>query len=291
MNLLKQVLTLASRAFRFAFYRNQWRVLIHKGAIEKQNFSAFHLLRPPKDRFWADPFVVKHENKIYLFIEVAEYKNPKGYISVLELDSEFNLTRTTKVLEEPWHLSYPYVFKHAGEFWMIPESLDNKKVTLYKCNAFPYKWEKYRDLLDNQSLLDSSIFSFNGKWWLFCGRENDSSSNCNELFNIFFSDDPIDGIWSPHPLNPIKCDLSGARPAGNVFKRNGHLMRPAQNCTVRYGGSTVIYRIEELTTTTYFETKVEEIYPESYPNAKGIHHFSECEDLVVTDMLFFISKI
>ncbi len=290
MSPLQNLRKLFRRTYRFLFFRVHWEILVQKGVIGKQDFSKFKLLTPPRDCFWADPFVVKRDDKVYIFIEVAEYKKFKGYISVLELDLKLNLLEVRKVLEEPWHLSYPFVFEHAGTFWMIPESKANKKVTLYKCTSFPDKWQKYRDLLENQRIVDSSVFFFNNKWWLFCGGPGANHPNSNELFFIFFSDDPIDGAWTPHPLNPVKCDISGGRPAGNIFLRNGQLMRLAQNCSIGYGGSTVIYRINELTTTSYSETKIEDVHPEGFPNAIGMHHFSESEGFVASDISFYIPK-
>ena len=45
------------------------------------------------------------------------------------------------MLKEPFHLSYPYVFKHKGTYYMIPESRAAGAVRLYRARSFPLSLE------------------------------------------------------------------------------------------------------------------------------------------------------
>jgi hypothetical protein len=47
----------------------QWFVLYHASAELTTSLGRFKALTPPKDRFWADPFVVARDGKHYVFIE------------------------------------------------------------------------------------------------------------------------------------------------------------------------------------------------------------------------------
>jgi len=71
------------------------------------------------------------------------------------------------VLEEPWHLSYPFLIEHDDELWMIPESSGNRDVALYKCVGFPNKWERHATLLSGLELADATITRHNGMHYLF----------------------------------------------------------------------------------------------------------------------------
>ena len=46
------------------------------------------------------------------------------------------------------HLSYPYVFAHAGAWYMVPESAQDRRVALYRALDVPYEWERVATLID-----------------------------------------------------------------------------------------------------------------------------------------------
>ena len=87
----------------------------------------------------------------------------------------------------------------------------------------------------------------------------------------------------PHPLNPIVKDIHSARPAGRIFLHNGSLIRPSQDCSVRYGYAINFNRIITLTETDYAET-CEQIFK---PPLKGpilaTHTFNNMAGLTVID--------
>ena len=80
-----------------------------------------------------------------------------------------------------------------------------------------------------------------------------TQSFSSELF-LFFSDDPVNGDWKFHELNPIIVDASKARISGILFDGK-NVYRVAQSPGFNfYGKSTLIYRIDELTEFSYRET-------------------------------------
>jgi hypothetical protein len=85
--------------------------------------------------------MVRSGNSYFIFVEEFIYKTNKGHISVLELDLTGHLLKTERIIENPYHMSYPFVFECDGTWYMIPETGGNRSIELYRCTEFPWKWE------------------------------------------------------------------------------------------------------------------------------------------------------
>ncbi|TIP76798.1 MAG: hypothetical protein E5X58_45090, partial [Mesorhizobium sp.] len=90
----------------------------------------------------------------------------RGVISVAELgdDGSFGVPRV--VLEETHHLSYPQVFAHAGEIFMIPESAAARELVLYRAAQFPDRWVRDTVLLTDKDFNDATLLESAGRFWL-----------------------------------------------------------------------------------------------------------------------------
>ncbi len=77
------------------------------------------------------------EGRTFVFFEDLDHRAGKAVISAIEFDATGPKGDVIRVLEEPWHLSYPFLIEDGGELWMIPESFGNNDVALYKCIEFP----------------------------------------------------------------------------------------------------------------------------------------------------------
>jgi hypothetical protein len=262
----------------------QWILLCHAGKGPSTAVSAFHKLVPPKDRYWADPHVLQRGDHYYVFVEEYPFSSCKGYISVLELDSNGRHLGTRKVLEREYHLSYPFVFEHDGALFMVPETSANRTVELYRCVEFPDRWTFVRNLLEDVFAVDSTLLHHAGKWWLFANVvENAGASPSEELF--LFHAESLDGTWTPHLLNPIVSDVTRSRPAGPILRQNGKLYRVAQNCSVRYGYGIKINEITALSEDCYEERLVHSIEPNWDKKIVATHTLSYADGLTVIDCL------
>src|ERR1051325_961186 len=70
--LCKLSLNYAATQIRHRFFFDQWSLAYRfKTSAEDPNnsFYRFNYLIPPKDKFWADPFPVRHEGKYFVFFE------------------------------------------------------------------------------------------------------------------------------------------------------------------------------------------------------------------------------
>ena len=98
-------------------------------------------IKNTKNHFFADPFISKYNNRNIIFFEDYSFKKNKAAISAIEINSDKSYKQLGTVLEESFHLSYPYIFEHNENLYMCPESNNNKDIRLYKCKEYPMKWE------------------------------------------------------------------------------------------------------------------------------------------------------
>ena len=208
----------AADKLRDVWYLNQWSIAyrLHPGSDGPDpGLHRFKLLRPPADRFWADPFPVSADGLHYIFVEELPFSTNKGHISVLELDASGQLRGTAKVLEKDHHLSYPFVFEWRGERFMIPETGANRSIEVYRAHAFPHQWQLEQILMDDIYAVDATLLELDGAWWMFANVAADGVVNTDEL-HIFKAPTPF-GPWSAHRRNPVKSDGRCARPAEAAF--------------------------------------------------------------------------
>lgn len=240
---------------------------------------------PPRDRFWADPFVIFKNNTHYIFFEEFSFRRNRGVISVIELKENGQHTKSKVVLSRDYHLSYPFLFEENGVLYMIPETSQNNTVELYKCAEFPMKWELETVLIDNIKTVDTTLFKRDGVYWLFTNEKVvENSENWNTI-SIYSSKDLLSGKWKPHPKNPIIKDTPSARPAGKLFKEGNRIYRPSQNCEKHYGYGMVINEINQLDENSYDEKSIQSINPDWSVDLISTHTFNFERKLTVIDAL------
>lgn len=245
-----------------------------------QTYYSFKRLIPPKDRFWADPFPVKHEGKYYIFFEELPYSTRKGHLSVVEVNSQGMVGQPVTILDKPYHLSYPFIFEWCGHHYMIPETGRAGRIDLYRCVEFPHRWEFDRCLLSDVHAVDTTIAEVDGRWWMFTSIKVEGVRELYEL-HLFHADTPL-GPWMAHKCNPVKSDARSSRPAGNIICKAGVFYRPAQ---VGAGYAMSINRIDRLSPEEFRETPVAQILPEWADHLAGTHTLNSSNGLTVIDGL------
>lgn len=289
---LRHLLKIITRSIQRCFYFDQYILLyaINKGKMLSPTLSRYKQLIPPPDRFWADPFIIYEDRKYYVFVEEVMAQNNKGHISYLTIDENEKVSLTKKIIEKPYHMSYPFIFSYNNEYYMIPETSANKTIELYKCVDFPDKWELKMTLMENVQAFDATVLRKNGKWWLFANiRENEQTSSFDELF-LFYSEDLFSGNWTPHVKNPIVSDVRSARPAGNIFEYNGNLYRPSQNSSKIYGYGIKINHIVTLNEEEYKEECISDIEPLWSKKIIAVHTLNFVNEMTIVDGLMKRSR-
>jgi|GEM_PF-489470 len=239
-------------------------------------------LAAPAGRYWADPCIVVHEGRRLLFVEEYGYQESRGVIACLELQGDGRARRLGIALEEAWHLSYPQVFEHEGQWYMTAESGAARRATLYRAAGFPLGWERVGDLLSGRLCVDPTLFHHEGRWYLFANvSESGAGSTCEELF--LFVSDALEGPYAPHPANPIVRDVRRSRPAGRLYRHDGRLIRPSQDCAPDYGAAIVFNEVLELSPTRYRERELARLAPSWMQGLWGCHTYSSVAGTEVVD--------
>jgi len=249
-------------------------------------------IKNPKNRFFADPFVKHYNNRNIIFVEDFDYKKNKAVISAIEINPDKSYTILGPVLDEDFHLSYPYIFEENNELFLCPETHDSNDIRLYKCTEFPMKWEFDRILIKNVSAADSNIFYHENKWWLMTnidssdlGVKLDYHEHDSEL-HIFYADSLNSNNWISHPKNPVIFDSNQARNAGNINSKDGELYRVFQEQSFdTYGKKFGITKILELNTENYKEEILFKVPPNFYNDIFGTHHYSFDNNLIALDYM------
>lgn len=261
----------------------QWFVAIRKRQPGRNfdNASDYRIIRPPADRFYADPFVLAKNGSTYLFLEDYRYSEKRALISYCKLDADGVPGEIEEVLRRPYHLSYPFLLEHEGEMYMIPETKENRAVELYRATEFPTQWALEATLLKDIFAVDATIQLIDDKFWMFVGLSNGQYSNCDELA-LFYADSLL-GPWTPHRNNPVVSDVRRARPAGALFYENGKLIRPSQDCAKAYGYALCFSEILVLNEMEYSERPFARVGPEWASNNLGTHTYSRTDAFEVID--------
>lgn len=221
----------------------------------------------------ADPFLARDGDTWHMFFEVYNWRDNKGEIGLASSKGGDRWRYQHVVLAEPFHLSYPYVFEHDSQWWMVPETGQVQEVRLYCARTFPHDWTYVRPLIAGDELVDSSLFRYDGHWWLFAGAQTGSVHDTLRLYQA----PTLEGPWREHPRSPIVAgDSTGARPAGRVLASDDRLIRFGQDCSRAYGEAVRAFEIIELTETAYAERPLGSgalLGPgDGGWNAGGMHH-------------------
>ena len=247
-------------------------------------------IKNPKNRFFADPFIKHYNDRNIIFVEDFHYKKNKAVISAIEINSDQSYQILGPVLEQDFHLSYPFIFQENNQIFMCPETHETNDIRIYKCEEFPMKWKLHNILIKNVSAGDSNIFYHNNKWWLMTNL--DSSDLGNKLnfhehdseLHIFYADNLESNNWISHPKNPVIFDSNKARNAGKINSKDGELYRVFQQQGFDvYGKKFGVSKILELTTENYKEEILFTVKPNFYNDIIGTHHYSFDKNLIALD--------
>jgi hypothetical protein len=230
--------------------------------------------------YLADPFPVQENGQLHLFCEEYVRRTRKGRISHVVIDPSGQLSRPKPIIQLSTHMSYPYVFSHEERYYCVPETSQERRIVLYRCEQFPYVWREVCVLLDGIAAVDTSLVRHDNRWWMLFSNADDQ-----ENAKLFVWHAPsLMGPWEPHARNPVKTDARSARSAGRLFSHERALYRPAQDCSESYGGRVVLNRITRLSAQEFSEEVVGLIGPDRHsPYPDGLHTVCGAGDLTVVD--------
>jgi hypothetical protein len=265
---------LGGKLWELLFHMEVWNVglveqspeqVVRSGQLDAQ---AVRWCKPhAPGHFIADPFAYERDGQHVVLVEDYDH-HAKGRISELTGGPEASELGLVPSLEPPYHLSYPHLFGEGGELYCLPEMFEARACGLWK--RVGERWELVRKLVDGLPVVDPTLFKHEGRYWLLCTLQDDGAHGNLKLYGFYA--DSLDGEFRPHLLNPLKTDISSARPAGSVLALDGALYRPAQDCSETYGGALVLQRIDKLSPSEFEEVEVARFAPEpTGPYPHGLH--------------------
>jgi hypothetical protein len=272
-------------AKRLLGIKNVWAIAY--GMTDEWKASNFYKLKsiaPPSNRFYADPFIIYEQNRHICYFEDFSFVKNKACISALEITNK-GPTLLGECINETFHLSFPYVFKHSEQLYMCPESSENRDIRIYKSTDFPLGWDFHSTVIKDVSAADSIFFEHNGKLWLFTNIDTANMNDHNSELHIFYTDSADLRNWVAHPTNPVIFDSNQARNAGflrdgeklyRVFQRHGFNL---------YGEKFGIAEIVTLNENHYKEEIISIVEPNFFKNIKGSHTASHDGHILFIDFL------
>lgn len=232
-------------------------------------------------RYWcADPHLLEWDGDTYVFAELYDRVLRRGVIGCCQITDD-GPTPWKVVLKTPSHLSYPHTFLSNGTVYMIPESYTAAEIAVYKAVSFPDKWEKVHTLASGYTAVDTTLFSVDGASWLMTLRFDEAHTYLE-----------VHRLEKDRPLSsPLvaKLDDADSRPAGNLFRYGGKLIRPAQDCNGSYGKALNFYHVTNVSSDRYEETLLAKIGPEHIRSdlggiPQGIHTYNVSDGYEIIDL-------
>jgi hypothetical protein len=261
-------------------YFDQWQIAYRIGG-DRLDQKGMQRLAPPHKGFWADPFVTEYDGRRFIFFEEFIRETSRGHIAAIEVGPNGELGDAIDVLKSEFHLSYPFMFQHDGSLYMVPECSMSGRVEVFRCTQIPQHWERHAVLLDGVCAFDPTLIEHDGLWWMFVTIQHGGQST-DDALHLFYAPGPFDE-WTAHPLNPVRLDVRSARPAGSLFREQGRLFRPAQDCSARYGWAISIQEVLRMTTDDYEEVEVCRILPDWAAGAHATHTINHGNGVTVYD--------
>jgi hypothetical protein len=264
--------------WRLAIRAGGQSVLSSLGSNSAPDMRGFRWLDSPKGRYYADPFLIEVAGKPWLFFEDFDYATGRGRISCAEIRDSV-MANLVPALERPFHLSYPCVFRDGNTLFMIPETRSNGTVELFRCARFPDVWEMEKVLFSAQAV-DTTLWVDDGLYWFFVPMREPRGKG-TQLW-LFYAES-LTGKWTPHPANPISTDVRSSRRAGAIFRHNGKVFRPSQDCSRRYGYSFTLNEIVVLNRCQYQEKPGVTVAPSWTKGLLGTHTYSHATQVEIID--------
>lgn len=263
------------RPIKELFIEEFWEIAyrdIEQGTVfETNDFSNCHFIHATKRYWYADPMLLKKNEDTYLFVEAYDNSNGKGSIAYSKLVNG-RFTKPKVIIEESFHLSYPYVFEYEGNTFIMPETSGDKCIQLYKATDFPEKWEKYERVLEIKNAVDT-VFLDNRRLLTSILMNNYEKTTRLQLIDL-----------KNETLSFCTEENQTSRGAGKLFKYNGKLIRPAQNATGGvYGKGLLFYEVTDME--NYKEEEWFRFDSKSVVanGVLGVHTYAKSENLEVID--------
>jgi hypothetical protein len=286
------------RNIYYWFVSERWNIGIvltsPQEILNKKHLNIQWLKHPYKDRWFADPFVLKvTEKEIVLLVEEFLLKTKKGRITKLTINKKnLKITAIKNILELETHLSFPNIIAYKDSIYVLPENTGSNKAVLYRYYPENDTIES-TSVLYHKPLADPVIVPVCSRYYLLATPFPDYSGKALSIYEA-------KSFFGPYVFKRIiQFTDNVARNAGSVFKIDGEWIRPAQICNISYGEGVVLQKIvfkksSEANIDITSEGGFNELcrfYPMDRKYKLGLHTFNTHKNIVVVDGKYYACPI
>lgn len=264
---------------RYIFKRKiHWSISYSRVNWNEIGSKKIYKIKNPKNKWFADPHVVKKNKDHFIFFEDYSIIKKKGTISCIRINENNKKKYYRNILETKYHLSFPFIFKYKSCFYLIPETSEINSINIYKCVKFPNKWKFYKKLFKSKSV-DHIIFKHKNNWFLL-NNESDIKQIYSKLVG-YVSNNPLSNKWKK--INILKNSFLLGRNAGYI-ETNKRKYRVSQSYLPgRYGAGIFINQIKNISEKNYNESVEKKYFPKIFSEIKGIHTLNSVKNFTVFD--------
>lgn len=101
-----------------SFVGGEWKV-----AYRAKNSQKYQLVKVPQETCVADPFLYESNGEHVLFVELFQKKENKACLAYYRF-IDGKPVYQGKIVEQPYHMSYPCVFSYYGEHYECGEKIN-----------------------------------------------------------------------------------------------------------------------------------------------------------------------
>jgi hypothetical protein len=273
---------------RLGGLEERWQVSFASSPWREMAMWRTQVVPNPPGRYLADPFVIERDGRTVCFAEDYDCKTLRGCISVAELAPE-GPRFLDRVIVEPFHMSFPFLFEYQGQLFMCPETSESGQIRIYRCVDFPLKWSFEKAIMTGVRAADTMLFEKDGAWWMLTNIDATGTGDfCSDLF-LFRADSPLSEHWTPHAANPVLVDAACAR-NGGLLREGDRIYRVSQKQGFdQYGAGSQVNEILRLGLDGYEERCVASIRPAFEDGLVGTHHLHSNGTTTVFDSLKAVS--
>ena len=251
--------------------------------------ASFRIFPHSEDYWYADPILCEYENRQVVFRECMDRKTGIGSIGYVELKEKCGKNPQVKiVIKEKYHMSFPMTFIWGNELYLLPETEMNDSLVLYRCRAFPDKWEKVGELLQGHKIVDSVLIKMEDNKAFFLASEfNPADPKLTRFcrFDLIKELTGISAVWHGPDKNRYTYD---SRTAGGVIEDS---IIPLQRSTPGIYGYSIKFH-------TFKDSEIRKQRCEILPsdlhiagrNKKliGTHTYSQSSEFEVIDVEYLV---
>lgn len=231
----------------------------------------------PKDRWYADPFILDYnDNVITLLVEEWRYNRKKGRIAKIVIDrNNYSLCEEKIILELDTHLSFPFIQRINNKIYVSPENSESGEWNRYEYDVITEKLNKvgttvYEPLVD---AIETDVF---GKSLIFATHLPKASGSLLSMYSD-----------SGNLIRDIQFSSNVARSAGDFFKVDGKVYRPAQDCNGGYGKAIIIQEVTQKENDDFSFREILRIMSTHPKFQRGCHTFNNYKNLTVIDVFSY----